>query len=239
MKFLTSDEDLLNGDSEALSHEEIMNLINFVRPKKEDIFYDLGSGFGSIVIEFVKHTRVRTAIGIEDDIKRYLHSIEFTRDELSKHDLTRLELWCADFYHYDFSDATIVYNGIDVVGNKSKSDLDEIELYNTYFKDTEVKIIKRDFPLIGYRPVKSFKNKTNSWFFMMKTPLEKYRLHDYGEWLWYGFANKNKSIDQICNYYAGEYKKREIFLNKNEINEFKRNFKRMVRKQFDAKSHPF
>ncbi len=238
MKFLTSEEDLLNGDPEALSHDEIMNMINFVKPKKKDVFYDLGSGYGNIIIEFVKHTSVKTANGIEDDIKRYLHSIEFTRDELTMFDMKRLEIWRADFCHYDFSDATIVYNGIDVIGNDSKSDLDEIELYNKHFKDKEVKIIKRDFPLIGYKPVKSFKDRKNSWFFMMKTPLEKYRLHDYREWLWHVFGDRNKTIDDICNYYRKEYKKRDITLTKKEINDFKRSFQRVVRKQF-IKSHSF
>lgn len=233
MKFLTLEEDLLNGDPVALNDDEIANLIKLVRPKRNDIFYDLGSGYGEIVRQFVKKTKVKKAHGIEDDIKRFLFSIEFTRDELTKKELNRIEFWRFDYMYCDFSDATIIYNGLDATGSNKRDDYDEIKRYNKLFKKKSVKIIKRDFPLIGYKPVKVIRPRKSSWFFMMKTPLENYRTHDYPEWLFSVFRRKNLKLSDIINYHRTAYKNRDVDLMKKDIHEFERSFVRMAKSQFD------
>lgn len=232
MKFLKEEEDLENGDPAALDEIDIKNLIRFADAGKNDVFYDLGSGFGEIVLQFVKQSKVKKSYGIEEDIKRYLHSIEYTRDEIAKNKLNKIDFWRADYNYYDFSNATIIYNGIDVAGGKKRGDFDEIKLYNKLFKNKEVKIIKRDFPLIGYKPVKSRRYKDKTWFFMMKTPLEKYRIHNYDEWLYHIFKKKNKKIDDVLKYYARSYKTRNIDLIQQDVKDFKMGFKRMIKKQF-------
>ena len=230
LEFLKEKKDTESGDPIALSEKEIKNLIKFVNASKKDVFYDLGSGFGEIVIQFVKQTKIRKACGIEEDIKRFLHSIEFTRDELTKKQLKRIDFWRSDYCKFDFSDATVVYNGLDAAGGYKRRDYEEIKLYNKLFAKKEVKIIKRDFPLIGYKPVRAFRSKTSSWFFMMKTPLEKHRLRDYNEWLYYVFRKKGKNTTDIISHYKRSYKNREIDLTQKDVQDFKKGFLRMAKK---------
>lgn len=45
------------GQPSALNENEIYNLIKLANPTKNDVFYDLGSGYGDIVQFFMQRQR--------------------------------------------------------------------------------------------------------------------------------------------------------------------------------------
>ena len=81
MKF-QSEYDALKelGLASTLNENQMHNLVHLAKPTKNDIFYDLGSGYGDIVRYFAANSNVKS-VGIESDHKRFLTSIEKTRDE--------------------------------------------------------------------------------------------------------------------------------------------------------------
>jgi len=113
----------------ALNENEIYNLIKLANPTKNDVFYDLGSGYGDILRFFYAKTKVRRAVGIEVDHKRYLISIEKTRDEFGRK-LKNVDFWCTPFQDYNFSDATIIYCSIDEISNDQSADDIQVNLFN-------------------------------------------------------------------------------------------------------------
>ena len=185
-----------------------------------------------VVRSFVRKTKVKKANGIEFDIKRFLISIENTRDELSKNDLKRIDLWYLDYLKFDFTDATIIYNGLDVVSPK-RSFKKELKKYQTLKEGT--KIITRDFPFVGYEPIKAFRDDELTWFFMMKTPLEDYRVKNFDEWTYEIFKRKNVTVTQLIKYYDKAYDKRGIDLYRKDADEFRRDFIKLARRQFESK----
>ncbi|MDE2589418.1 MAG: hypothetical protein KGL95_07110, partial [Patescibacteria group bacterium] len=96
-----------------------------------------------------------------------------------------------------------------------------------------VKIIKRDFPLIGYRSVASIKPKNDSWFFLMKTPLEKYKIKSKREWLQHVFGRTGKTSSDISKLYVQHYEKRGIHSNQSDMRKFRKNFERVAKKRFE------
>ena len=109
------------GPPSALYENEINNLIKLARPTKNDVFYDLGSGHGDVVRHFYAKSKVNQSIGLESVHKRFLISIEKTRDEFTRN-TKNIDFWCTPFQDYNFSDATIIYCGIDEISNNSKAD---------------------------------------------------------------------------------------------------------------------
>ncbi len=71
----------------------------------EDIVYDLGCGDGRILIVAVEEFGVRKAVGIEKDYSRYLIALR----NVAEHGLGgRIEVFNADMFSVDISEATIV-----------------------------------------------------------------------------------------------------------------------------------
>jgi len=204
VEFLTEKEDDW-GPPVALSDKEIDNLFKLAKVSKSDVFYDLGSGDGEIVRTGMRKYHVKYSNGIEADIKRFLESVEHTRDEFSKKQLAKIDLWRVYFQDYDFSDATLVYNGMYSFGWD-----EEIEAYNKMFEKSgkSFKIIKRDLPLIPYMPIRAHRDKRSSWFFLMKTPLQKYKVKSVNKWSEYVLETKNSSINDVYKYYYQKLKDR-------------------------------
>ena len=58
MEFLSQMQSLWKyGQPSALNENEIYNLIKLANPTKNDVFYDLGSGYGDIVQFFMQRQR--------------------------------------------------------------------------------------------------------------------------------------------------------------------------------------
>jgi hypothetical protein len=84
--------------------------------------------------------------GIEKDVTRFCNSVKIAKINLSRQQLKKIDFWRADYKHYDFSDATIIYNGL------TEED-EEIKTYENVFRQKKAKIIKMDLPLVSYKPI--------------------------------------------------------------------------------------
>lgn len=202
MKFLSEEhaDDRL-GVANTLDDQEIEVIFKkLCRSGKNDIFYDLGSGDSYIVRKAVTIGRVKKSHGIEKDIKRFLQSVESIRNEK---EVNKIELWRADFNRFFFHDATIVLNVLAENHN-------EVELYDVLFDKKEVKIIKTELPLVGYKPVKAYRKNKDRWIFLMQTPFKKYKVKTKNEWACHVLGKNGKKIRDVYKYYDNLLMKREF-----------------------------
>ena len=124
------------GPAKALSPTEVINMFNWAKLKKVDVFYDLGSGHGRVVIGAIEHGKVKKAIGIEHEDDRFCKAREIAKRSLSKNKLKKIDFWLGDMEEFDISNATVVYEGHDPY--------EEDKMYTKLFKRKKgVKIIKR------------------------------------------------------------------------------------------------
>jgi hypothetical protein len=124
----------------------------------------------------------------------------------------------------DFSDATVVYNGL------TEMDDNELNLYRRLFEEKRVKIIKGLIPLISYRPVR-IKVCKNIRFFLMKTPLENYRISDPDKWARYVLPeNTNATMKNVYDYYYDLLK--YLGNTGKELSEFIDDIRTLVRNSF-------
>ena len=181
------------GPANALSPKQRDALIHLAKIGKNDIFYDLGSGYGHIVFDVVKKTGLKNAIGIEVDYKRFCRSVRLAKRKLTKRELKRAELYCANYFYYDLSDATIVYEGHERTEG-------EIEEFEKHISNNGVRIITIDLPLIGYRPIRTVVCEGRK-FFVMQTPLRKYRTSNPDKWAAHALSKKKATLQDIYDYY--------------------------------------
>jgi len=186
-------------DIYEIAKSQIKNLIELAELRKTDVFYDLGSGRGHVIRMVVKH--VRRAIGIESERKYYEVARKLAQKELSNIELRKLEFWVGefnyvndDYYVYDLSDATIIYNSL------IEEDEQEVNFYKTKLKHN-VRIIKKDLPLVGFRPINSNKNSKRCWFFLMNTPLWKYRIKSKNKWAQLVLGKEDATINDVYDYF--------------------------------------
>lgn len=199
MKFQSEFESLKElGLTSTLNENQMNNLMNLTKPGKKDVFYDLGSGHGDIVRYFAANSNVSKSIGIESDHKRFLISIEKTRDEFNKI-VERVEFWCTPFQDFNFSDATIIYCGLEEIDSNPKNDNFLKEIFEVFFDSVKIKIILRDLPLVGYMATKLQRQKDGISFFMMKTPQSDYRISSKSEWIEHVLQKKGTTLD-LANY---------------------------------------
>lgn len=232
MDFFSEDESLYRfGEPVALTDKEIDNLINLAKPRKKDKFYDLGSGHGQVITYLFEKTEIGYACGLESDFLRFLISIERARTKFYKKDWDNIDFFFVDFEKFDLSDATIIYHGVDEITDKPKDDNSQINMFNTYFNEKTIKIIKRDLPLVGYKAIKAIR-KNKSWFFLHKTPLENYKMDNQQLWIDHVFNKKRKTISDLAHYYVNQYRKRGIKLTKKDEIQFKKDFKQISKKRF-------
>jgi len=190
-----------------LNENQIDILFDFSGLDRNDVFYDLGSGTGKVVIDAYKKRNVQKSIGIEYNKNYYEISKRIAKDELSE-DIVGKKV---DFLHgnysdkngseyiFDVSDATIVYNSLAPSG---KSDF-----YDAQFNGISgVKIIKKDLPLVGFRPAYVSRTDKDSQFFLMLTPLSNYRIYGKKEWA-SAVMGKNATIYDVFDYYKQLWEK--------------------------------
>lgn len=134
------------GPADAITPTEIMVMLNWLKLKKNDVFYDLGSGYGRVVRAAIKHGKVRKAVGIEHEDDRFCRAREIAKRTMSKKELKKIDFWLGDMEDFDISDATVIYEG--------HEPFEEDKMYRKLLKGKKgVKIIKRHLPLVGYRPI--------------------------------------------------------------------------------------
>lgn len=104
------------GTSEFLN-----NIFDSVQPRKDDVFYDLGSGYGIVLFHGAKNYPEAKFKGIEILDERFNMSVTL----LEENGLRNVELFNEDMFNCDFSDGTIFY------------------IYNPLFEDIYPKLINR------------------------------------------------------------------------------------------------
>ena len=96
------------GNPRATDKREFTLLINRIRPSKNDVFYDLGCGYGGPCIWIAP--KVKRAVGIEDHYYRYLRA----RREVERSDLHNITIIWNDISKVSYRDATIFYSVISI-----------------------------------------------------------------------------------------------------------------------------
>lgn len=95
-----------------ITDEGVSRLMLELKPKKEDVFYDLGCGIGRMVVKVYLDTAVRKAIGIELSTTRSKQAKQ-VQDEMYKRQLTTpgkvLDFKEKNFLEEPLHEATIVY----------------------------------------------------------------------------------------------------------------------------------
>lgn len=211
------------GPANAITKSQIRSMLKLASICRNDIFYDLGSGHGKIIRMIVKERNPEQAIGIENDVYRFWRSVMNAKRYLSKKELSKIYFWCIDMDYAELSDASIIYNGLE-------EDNNEINLYKNKFGKKGVKIIKKDLPLISYRPVAVNRDNPYCWFFLMKYPLHRYKTRDKNKWASYVLGRNNVSIRDVYDYYDKQMKKREIIPSERRM--ALNAVKRLVRERF-------
>ena len=190
-----------------LNENQIDILFDFAQLNSGDIFYDLGSGTGKVVIDAYKKRNVQKSIGIEYNKNYYEISKKRAKGELPQDIIGKK----VDFFHgnysdkneneyvFDVSDATVVYNSLAPSG---KSDFYDLQFNGI----SGVKIIKKDLPLVGFRPAGVSRTDKNSQFFLMLTPLSNYRVYGKKEWA-SAVMGKNATIEDVFDYYKQLWEK--------------------------------
>jgi len=182
------------GSANALSPSEIIRMLTWVKVRKSDVFYDLGSGHGRVVRMAITHGHVKKAVGIEHVEDRFCRSRAIAKRTLSRRNLKKIEFLCGDIEDFDISDVTVVYEGHNPFDKEDR-------MYRRLFKNKRVKIIKRHLPLVGYIPADAQRSKIGSWFFLMKNPLGRYRTYSKSDWICNVLNQKNASTRQFYKDY--------------------------------------
>ena len=191
---------------------------------KKDTFYDFGSGHGYLVFEVAKRTNAKKAIGIEIDFQRFSRSVSTAKKKLTRSQLERTELYCADYFSYDISNATVIYEGHERTAY-------EAEAFERRLKhnDKPVRIVTLDLPLVGYRPVQ-VANHRSTRFFLMQAPLRRYRVTNPDAWAAYALCRKGAKIREVFDYYDRLLERRGF--TKKERRTSVRKLRRVVRSSF-------
>ena len=121
------------GPATALTPKERSILIELARIGKNDVFYDLGSGHGHLVVDVVRKTRAKRVVGIEVNYNRFCRSVRLAQRSLSKHQLKRIDFYCANYDTIDFADATVIYEG-------PERESGEVEKFTEVLKCTKARI---------------------------------------------------------------------------------------------------
>jgi len=203
----------LKKDTESLyfelNEDQAKELIKIADFTKKDVFYDLGSGTGKVVLEVVKHSPVQKSIGIESMKK--LH--EKARMRLIREhtvgkikNLKRVDFWLGHLGNededndgnliLDYSDATVIFASLD-------EHEDDILYYKERLCWNKTRIIKKDIPLVGYRSVAN-RFDTECWLFLSKPPHKRINKKDWVR----SISPDFQTLDDVYDYYFNQLVKR-------------------------------
>lgn len=71
---LIDDVDLELGEPILFTNPEIRRMIRLADPKQDDVFFDLGCGWGQNLIAFASESRIKKCVGIESNESRYVEA---------------------------------------------------------------------------------------------------------------------------------------------------------------------
>ena len=169
-----------------------MRLIKLIKPSENDVFYDLGCGYGSPCIWIAPI--VRRAIGIEDHYFRFLRA----RQEVKNAELHNVTIKWSDITKVSYRDATILYSVISI----------GFEVLRKIQKQTKKQALIVLYGLPPF-PVKSTRLTGN--FYQMTTPFE--RVKDENEFARIHLRRKDATMKELLRSIDAEQRedlKREI-----------------------------
>jgi len=112
-----AETDLINKSGGNATYGEITQegvnlLIDKIKPTKDDVFYDLGSGQGKMTTHIYLKTPVKKSVGIELSKSRYEGSKKIFKDLMNQNLLDpkrKLEFYNKNIKDVPLKDATIIY----------------------------------------------------------------------------------------------------------------------------------
>lgn len=185
-----------------LSEMSVRGLLDLAKLGPSDTFVDLGSGTGSVVIEAVRTSPVKRAIGVEIESKSREKARQAAFETLTREQLERVDFWIGDIYSEDFD-----YEAVTTIYNSFEEDEEELGLYRKRFKRNHLRVLKKDLPFVGYAP-KAAVRKGRTWLFRTDFPLS--RIRRKSEWASMVLGRPNASIADIYDYYRAVLFKRGI-----------------------------
>jgi Histone methylation protein DOT1 len=213
-----------------LSESQTQNLLKLARVGRRDVFYDLGCGDGLVVCMAVSHGHAKKAIGVESKRDNFERACDLAVDRLSKSQLKKVNFWFAYLEDdirdgdnnlvYDYRDATVVYHSLE------ERD-DDVRFYRKRFAK-EVKIIRKDLPLVGYAPVAANRDDPDCWFFMHRYKLDKVKSKE--EWARLVLGQGDSNIKDVRAYLRNQLEKRDIV--EEDIQSSLKDFNRLARSRF-------
>lgn len=173
-----------------------------------DVFADLGSGTGSVVIEAARTTQVRKAIGVEIEAPSREKARLAAIRSLPSSQLERVDFWMGDLYleDFDYGDVTAVYNSFE-------EDEEEVSFYRKRFATRHFRVMKKDLPLVGYAPTKAVM-KGRVWLFRTDFPPRRIRK---SEWAQLALGRPTASIDDVYVHYREVLTRRGITRRETEL----------------------
>ena len=101
----------------------VESYINYFKKNltKDDVFYDLGSGLGKMVIHIGEHSDVKKSIGIEFSNERHDIAVDIKKTYANRNN--RISLINGDILKRNLHDATIIYFDNTCYSNESCEDI--------------------------------------------------------------------------------------------------------------------
>ena len=165
----------------ALTNEEIRLMLRLARASKDDVFYDLGCGYGQLCIVAVQEFGVKRAVGIESLPYRLYKARQRIRG-LSLSD--RIEIRNEDLEQADFSDGTIVYYGL-------REEPEDLPRFRKMLK-VGCRLITPYMPIISIKPT-----RIDYPFYLMSAPLDKHKARNKDDWVSSFISKKNASFKDL------------------------------------------
>ena len=164
-----------------------------------DVFVDLGSGTGKVVMRAAQVYKVRLAIGVELEVRSRERARLDAIKLLNKEQLSRVDFWLGDIHSEDFE-----YDRVTVVYNSFEEDEEEVPLYREKFP-RRFRLLKKDLPLVGYAPSGAVR-RGRTWFFRMDFPLT--RVRSKAKWANLVMGRPNSTVEDVYDHYRNVWKKR-------------------------------
>jgi hypothetical protein len=185
----------------------VKKLLRLGNVGKKDVFYDLGCGDGLTVCMAITDSHAKKAIGVEVDRGNFEEACSYAIDELSKAQLKKVRFWLGYIHNvdtdddkliFDYSDGTVVYWSLE-------EDRRDVAFYKERLNH-KVRIIRKDLPLVGYKPDGASREDSDCWFFLNKFPLKKMKNRD--EWAKEVLGSDKVTIKDVFKYYRKQLRSR-------------------------------
>ncbi len=229
-KSLIDDVELSDEDDKGypilFTNQQIRKMLGLVNASEDDIFYDLGSGWGQNIIMAATEFGVKTCVGIEKDKERFSVSLE----RLKKRRLqNRIRIINSDFEKLfsgklrgaNLNAATIVFYGLEGdrtflrdVEKRLQKGCRFVYYFQALFPEIMPALV--DYPfyasIVPFRKPKSQKEWLSSIIQKSQSSLRK---------------GKEPSVTELWDEMTHDY---DVNFNREYIDDYKRRLKRIVKK---------